>query len=69
MKPILVKDLKKLMSRIPSRYDDLVVLVSDDEEENGYHALFTNQIFGGSPYEFYNQDTKEMETRDTIILC
>lgn len=69
MKPLFVKDLKSLIGSIPSDYDNCVVLVSDDEELNGYHALFTDQIFGGNTYQFYNQDTKKMEFRDSIIIC
>lgn len=69
MKPIFVKDLKEMIKRIPSKYDNLVVLVSDDEEQNGYHPLWFKEIYGGDDFEFFNQDTKEMETRKTIVLC
>ena len=69
MKPLIVKDLKEMIKRIPSKYDNLVVLVSDDDEQNGYHALWYKEIYSGDNFEFFNQDTKEMETRKSIVIC
>ena len=41
MKPVTIKEMAAIMSKaVKDGYGDCVLLVSDDEEANGYHALF-----------------------------
>ena len=68
MKPILVKDLKGLLARLPKKYENHVVLVSDDEEGNGFHALFDKIYLGDEKFDYVDHQTNEEVSADTLIL-
>lgn len=71
MRPILVKELAELLTAaIKNGHGDSVVLVSNDEECNGYHSLYRHN-YGVSEAEdvrYYNEKTKQVEMKSSIIL-
>lgn len=69
MKPLSIKELRELLNSIPTKYDDHIVLVSDDEEGNGYHPLFFKSAYrSDEKFNFYNEKTKSTEERETLTF-
>ena len=69
MRPVSVKELAAVLNEVVAEgKGDYIVLVSDDEECNGTHALFEcfKSVYRGEDYEFV--DGKERKIRNTIVL-
>ena len=53
MRPVSVKELAELLNRaVAENKGDYIVLVSDDEECNGYHELWTKEFRQGEDVQF-----------------
>lgn len=75
MKPVTVTELRDYLNKaIDCGCGNDVVVVSDDEEVNGVHALFSSDIKNHAhinadePMSYINEKTKKRETANTIIL-
>ena len=69
MKPITVKELAHLMAQATKLgYGDYVVQVSDDEECNGYHALFNRNFGSGEDVQFLDEKDGKIKWTNTIII-
>lgn len=69
MKPYTVDELASTLRKLQSRgYGNYLVLVSDDEECNGYHPLFGAFVNEGEPFEYLNEQTHKLETENTILI-
>lgn len=69
MKPYNVDELIEWLQAIKKHYGgEHIVLVSNDEECNGYHPLFSWAACEGEPIEFYDQITESMVTKPTIQI-
>ena len=71
MKAITIKDLYKMMrEEMMNGHGDYVVFVTDDEEANGYHALWfagmTPEEMGNNRNDFEenNHDLSVLEDKD-----
>ena len=68
MKPITIKEMADLcLKAAKSGYGDYVLLVSDDEECNGFHPLFERKFYQGENIEVLNNERK-MVTAKTLTL-
>lgn len=70
MRPVLVKELAELLNKaVRENKGDYIVLVSDDEECNGYHELWDKiNITQGETFGFRDEKSGEWEIRNTICL-
>ena len=69
MKPYTIDELASELRKLQTRgYGDHIVLVSDDEECNGYHALYGELFTEGEPYLYLNTETNKIETAKTILI-
>ena len=68
MRPVSVKELAELLNRaVAENKGDYVVLVSDDEECNGYHELWDKvNITQGEDVQF--REGGEWKLRNSICL-
>ena len=70
MKPLTVNELSALLEKaIKFGYGDHIVCVSDDEECNGYHCLYSRNF--GSGYEIQYIDRKDgniIKYENSIII-
>ena len=67
MRPVSVKELAELLNRaVAENKGDYIVLVSDDEECNGYHELWTKQFRQGEDVQF--REGGEWKLRNSIVL-
>lgn len=67
MRPVSVKELAELLNRaVAENKGDYIVLVSDDEECNGYHELWTPVFRQGEDVQFY--EGGELKLRNSILL-
>lgn len=70
MKQLRVKDLKKFVDKaIDNGYGDRYIVISDDNEGNGYHGLFfqfsTEKL---EDYVDYITDSKTYNPKEFIVL-
>ena len=69
MRPVSVKELAELLNRaVAENKGDYIVLVSDDEECNGYHELWTKEFRQGEDVQFRDEKSGEWKLRNTICL-
>lgn len=70
MRPVSVKELAELLNRaVKENKGDYIVLVSDDEECNGYHELWDKvNITQGEDFGFRDEYSGEWKLRNTIVL-
>ena len=69
MKPYTVNELVACLRKLQTRgCGDHIVLVSDDEECNGYHALWGSLFVEGEPFVYYSDDMKQAESAKTILI-
>ena len=70
MKPKTVNEVIEKLLKLKQRgYGEHILLVSDDEECNGYHELYG--LFNceeGRPLRFLNEHTNRFETGQTICI-
>lgn len=68
MRPVSVKELAELLNKaIREDKGDYLVVVSDDDECNGTHALWEKKTYAqGEDYEFVENGTRKI--RNTIVL-
>ena len=67
MRPVSVKELAELLNRaVAENKGDYIVLVSDDEECNGYHELWTKKFRQGEDVQF--REGGELKLRNSIVL-
>lgn len=73
-KPLTVKELLKLcQEEIKNGHEDCSIMISDDDEGNGYHYLWysfqmAEDLFGCEEDGFYLLDEKIAPKNKTIIL-
>lgn len=69
MKPYTVNELLGELKKLQTRgYGEHIILVSDDEECNGYHPLFGAFLREGETIEYLDEHTNKMETGKTILI-
>lgn len=69
MKPKTVTEIRQLLQRLEAKgYSDRILLVSNDEECNGFHELYGDCSDYGTDFTFYNQYTRKRETLPTIQI-
>lgn len=70
MRPVSVKELAELLNKaVAENKGDYIVLVSDDEECNGYHELWDKvNITQGEDVQFRDDKSGEWKLRNTICL-
>ena len=69
MRPVSVKELAELLNRaVAENKGDYIVLVSDDEECNGYHELWTKEFRQGEDVQFRDEKSGEWKLRNSIVL-
>ena len=67
MRPVSVKELAELLNRaVKENKGDYIVLVSNDEERNGYHELWAQEFQQGEDIQFYVNG--EWKLRNSILL-
>ena len=67
MRPVSVKELAELLNKVVAENKgDYIVLVSDDEECNGYHELWTQEFRQGEDVQF--REGGEWKLRNSIVL-
>lgn len=67
MRPVSVKELAELLNRaVAENKGDYIVLVSDDEECNGYHELWVKEFQQGEDVQF--REGGEWKLRNSIVL-
>ena len=67
MRPLTVKELAELLNRaVAENKEDYIVLVSNDEECNGYHELWKKEFRQGEDIQFY--EGGERKLRNSILL-
>ena len=67
MRPVSVKELAELLNKaIREDKGDYLVVVSNDDECNGTHALWEKTYAQGEDYEFVENGTRKI--RNTIVL-
>ena len=67
MRPVSVKELAELLNQaVKQDKGDYIVLVSDDEECNGYHELWTPVFRQGEDVKFF--EGEELKLRNSILL-
>ncbi len=67
MRPVSVKELAELLNRaVAENKGDYIVLVSNDEECNGYHELWAQEFQQGEDIQFYVNG--EWKLRNSILL-
>lgn len=67
MKPLSVNDLAALCSTLQQRgFGEYIVKVSDDEECNDYHLLWSKKPYVGEPIEYIHG--KERLKSPTILI-
>lgn len=66
---ITVKELYKLCkAEIAKGNSDKFIVISDDNEGNGYHGLFYGFTPVDENYISYIYDSQHMSSEDTIVL-
>ena len=69
MRPVSVKELAELLNKaVAENKGDYIVLVSDDEECNGYHELWVKEFRQGEDVQFHDDKSGEWKLRNTICL-
>lgn len=69
MKPRTVYELRRTLDILISQgKGDHIVMVSDDEECNGFHALWDEGVYDGEPFSYYDSKTKKNEKTPTIEI-
>ena len=69
MRPLTVKELAELLNRaVAENKGDYIVLVSDDEECNGYHELWVKEFRQGEDVQFRDEKSGEWKLRNSIVL-
>lgn len=69
MRPVSVKELAELLNRaVAENKGDYIVLVSDDEECNGYHELWAKEFRQGEDVQFRDEKSGEWKLRNSIVL-
>ena len=69
MKPKTVNELLEELTRLQKRgYGEYLVLVSDDEECNGYHPLYGDSNSEGGWMEFYDVCKEKNDKLPTITI-
>jgi Rad3-related DNA helicase len=69
MRPVSVKELAELLNRaVAENKGDYIVLVSDDEECNGYHELWVKEFRQGEDVQFRDEKSGEWKLRNSIVL-
>jgi len=67
MRPVSVKELAELLNKaVRENKGDYIVLVSNDEECNGYHELWTQEFRQGEDVQF--REGGEWKLRNSIVL-
>lgn len=69
MKPKTVNEVIAELQQLNRRgYGEHILLVSNDEECNGYHELYGWYADEGEPFRYRNEQTKQIETRPTVRI-
>lgn len=67
MRPLTVKELAELLNKaVAENKGDYIVLVSNDEECNGYHVLWAQEFQQGEDVQFC--EGGEWKLRNSIVL-
>lgn len=69
MKPYTLNELLGRLNALQMRgFGKHIVLVSDDDECNGFHALWNWEASEGCPFTYLNTETNKMEKAPTILI-
>ena len=69
MKPLTVNELSSLLEKaIKFGYGDRIVCVSDDEECNGYHCLYSRNFGGGDEIQYLDHKDGKIKYENSIII-
>lgn len=69
MKPLTVNELSALLEKaIKFGYGDRIVCVSDDEECNGYHCLYSRNFGSGDEIQYLDHKDGKIKYENSIIL-
>ena len=69
MKPLTVKELSALLDKaIKFGYGDRIVCVSDDEECNGYHCLYSRNFGSGDEIQYLDHKDGKIKYENSIII-
>lgn len=67
MKPLTIKELAATLQKaVKEGYGDYFISVSNDEEQNGFHELWENQLYVGTEIEYL--DNGEMKKGKTLEI-
>ena len=69
MKPYTLNELIERLNMMQERgCGQHIVMVSYDEECNGYHPLWDWACYEGEPYQYLNEETGKMEKAKTVLI-
>jgi hypothetical protein len=69
MKPLTVNELSALLEKaIKFGYGDRIVCVSDDEECNGYHCLYSRNFGSGDEIRYLDHKDGKIKYENSIII-